>query len=128
MENIEITAKVNGKEVLLSTISMETLKKIRARQQLPNIKGIGLVEKYFDVIKFVTAHPTVGHSKSAEMEFIERSAGIFLKILLPEANANWTFAVFDYAKAFCAATRETYTFPVHRVWMSHRYLYIKIQT
>jgi len=112
MNNIEITVKVNGKEVPLSDISTETFEKIKKA-------GVDPIEEYCRKNEFYLDE-YARLIKFKDMELVEVS--------LPHANGSWTFAAFDFIKNFCKVFPKC--FPVHGLEYTpgvSRKLYIRIR-
>lgn len=97
-------------------VSIETQKEIEEK-----------MNKYYDVKEYCRKHK-VFYSHDAKFVRGESSGYNYVRVPLPEANDRWSFAAFDWVKAFCSHFNKTYS-----PWPHHcnkldcvRYLWIKI--
>jgi hypothetical protein len=112
MNDIEITVKMNGEEVPLSTISDETIKKIKEREK---------ATKYEIYIR----ETPVFYEHFAHI--IEYKGTKLVAVPLPNANDKWTFAAFTWVRDFCKYFECHSIYPVHGHHTPQgNYLYINI--
>ena len=100
MNDVEITCKINGKFVSLSTISVEMFEKIKANE------GKDKYEICCD------KHPFYLNMVATVIDDPKRTDYRLVRVQLPEVNNAWTFAAFKWVKNFVLWSNGV-AYPVH---------------
>lgn len=107
-------------------ISLETKEKIKDSTKYSDVKEYCRKNKVYDNR---TANQLLPDEYTTANFIIAKGSGYnHVRVPLPQANTNWSFAAFDWVKAFCKYFEGTYN-----CWPHHdsnldcvNYLWIKI--
>lgn len=114
MNDVQIKVTVNGQSVPLSTISTETFEKIKSNE------GKDKYEIYCE------ENPVYADHAATIIDDPVRTDCRLVRVPLPNANTDWTFAAFNWVKNFVAWS-EDHVYPVHGAYApDNKTIYIRI--